>query len=111
MASPRLAQCWRSLCVIAVGTTSVCCGSEDVVATRRPRAVTRPIVFNDNGAWSWFEDERAVVDVERATLLIATVANRDGDDGAARHGDIEVVAYRPRHRARPPGRPPPRLRG
>jgi len=51
------------------------------------------IVFNDNGAWSWFEDERAVVDTRSGTLLVSSVADDSGTDGAARAGNVEVVAY------------------
>ena len=51
------------------------------------------IVFNDNGAWSWFEDERAVIDAATGTLLVSSVASIDGSDGAARDGNIEVVSY------------------
>jgi hypothetical protein len=51
------------------------------------------IVFNDNGAWSWFEDERVVFDSKRGTLLISSVANAEGRGGTRRAGDIDVVAY------------------
>jgi hypothetical protein len=49
--------------------------------------------FNDNGGWSWFEDERAVVDRARGLLLVSSVANGHGAGGADRHGDVELVAY------------------
>jgi hypothetical protein len=52
-----------------------------------------PIVFNDNGAWSWYEDERAVVDEATGTLLVSTVADDGGTGGTARAGNVEVVAY------------------
>ena len=41
------------------------------------------IVLNDNGAWSWFEDERAVVDPATGTLLVSSVASATGDGGVA----------------------------
>ncbi|MCC7475815.1 MAG: BNR-4 repeat-containing protein [Pirellulales bacterium] len=53
------------------------------------------IVLNDNGAWSWFEDERAIVDLSAGSsgkLLVSSVANSKGTGGAARHGDVEVVS-------------------
>jgi hypothetical protein len=50
------------------------------------------IVFNDNGAWSWFEDERAIVDTSAGKILVSSVANASGSGGAARHGDVEVAA-------------------
>lgn len=48
------------------------------------------IVFNDNGGWCWFQDERAVV--VGGTLVFGSVANRLGTDGANRGGNIEVTA-------------------
>jgi len=51
------------------------------------------IQFNDNGAWSWFEDERAIVDAAAGKILVSSVANAAGTGGAARNGDVEVVSY------------------
>ena len=50
-------------------------------------------MFNDNGAWSWFEDERAVVDEFGGVLLVSSVANGSGSGGAARHGNVEVTTF------------------
>lgn len=47
------------------------------------------IVFNDNGGWSWFQDERAIVDGER--ILVASIANGSGAGGPARSGHVEVA--------------------
>jgi hypothetical protein len=50
-----------------------------VVADRPPVAcASAPFVVNDNGAWSWFEDERAVIDPANCTLLVSSVANGGG---------------------------------
>lgn len=51
------------------------------------------ILFNNNGAWSWFEDERAIVDVAAGKLIVSSVANSSGTGGAPRHGDVEVASY------------------
>jgi hypothetical protein len=64
-----------------------------VLADDGPAPMSALIVLNDNGAWSWFEDERAVIDPTSCTLLVSTVANRSGTGGIARHGNLEVVAY------------------
>lgn len=53
------------------------------------RATNRIVTFNDDGAWSWFQDERAIVD--RGKLIIGSVAA--GTDDKSRKGDIEVVTY------------------
>jgi hypothetical protein len=47
-------------------------------------------VFNDNGGWCWFQDERAIVLENR--LVFASVANTLGTDGARRGGNIEVTS-------------------
>jgi autotransporter-associated beta strand protein len=49
------------------------------------------VVLNDNGAWCWFQDERAIVDGN--TLIVGSVANASGTNGAARDGNVEVAAY------------------
>src|SRR4051812_43396225 len=49
------------------------------------------IRFNDNGAWSWFEDERAIVDGNQ--ILIGSNANGSGIGGAGRAGNVEVTTF------------------
>ena len=51
------------------------------------------VVFNDNGAWCWYQDPRVVHDPEKHTLLIASVAASEGTDGALRGGDVDIVDY------------------
>lgn len=53
------------------------------------------ILINDNGAWSWFEDERAIIDLTAGTagkLIVSSIANSAGTGGAARNGDVEVMS-------------------
>jgi hypothetical protein len=49
-------------------------------------------LLNDNGAWSWFEDERAIVDTVAGKIVVSSVADGSGTGGAARNGDVEVAA-------------------
>ena len=49
------------------------------------------LLFNDNGAWSWFEDERAIVDRSHRRLLVGSCADSSGFGGSARGGDIDVA--------------------
>jgi hypothetical protein len=61
-----------------------------------PSAAADPgtiVVLNDNGAWCWFQDERAVVDAAAGRLLVGSVADASGSGGVARDGDVDVVAY------------------
>jgi hypothetical protein len=46
------------------------------------------IQFNDNGAWNWFQDERALVDTKAGKFIVGSVAS-----GGSRDGDQEVVIY------------------
>jgi hypothetical protein len=48
-----------------------------------------PVVFNDDGGWCWFEDERVLV--VNGKLVIGSVAAGTKDPN--RLGDIEVVSY------------------
>ena len=91
----------RSFCALALTTVTANVGlwtpagghDEDGHDEDRSAPTADVIVFNDNGAWSWFEDERAVVDVTRGMLLVSSVASAGGTGGVARHGNVEVVAY------------------
>lgn len=47
--------------------------------------------FHDNGAWSWFEDARAIVDPWRGRILVGSCADGSGLGGALRDGDIDVA--------------------
>lgn len=51
------------------------------------------IQFSDNGAWCWYQDERAVVDVAGGKLMVGSVANGIGVGGQPRNGDIDVVIF------------------
>jgi hypothetical protein len=55
------------------------------VTADEPRLTT----FNDDGAWCWFQDERALICDGK--LMIASVAN--GRHDPARRGDVEVVTF------------------
>ncbi|MFK7741021.1 MAG: BNR-4 repeat-containing protein, partial [Planctomycetota bacterium] len=43
-----------------------------------------------NGAWSWFEDERIMVDKQRGRILLSACADGSGVGGSARSGDIDL---------------------
>jgi hypothetical protein len=51
------------------------------------------IQFNDNGAWCWYQDERAVVDTVLGKLIIGSDASGQGVGGESRNGNIEVVIF------------------
>ena len=47
--------------------------------------------FNDNGAWSLYQDPRAVIDIEKNRLIIGSVACSLGVGGLERAGNVETV--------------------
>lgn len=50
-----------------------------------------PLVINNNGAWCWFQDERALVDPERGVLVVGSIAAEAGPGGAERVGNLELT--------------------
>jgi hypothetical protein len=51
------------------------------------------IQFNDNGAWCWYQDERAVVDIAGGNMIIGSDASGGGVGGSSRDGYIEGVIF------------------
>ncbi|MEJ2628911.1 MAG: hypothetical protein P8078_10185, partial [bacterium] len=51
------------------------------------------IQFNDNGAWCWYQDERAIVDTVRGKLILGSDASGSGTGGYSRNGNIEGTIY------------------
>ncbi|GAB3997753.1 hypothetical protein GCM10029992_21620 [Glycomyces albus] len=55
------------------------------------RPAPKPLVVNDNAAWCWFQDERALVDPKTRTLVVGSMAVAEGPGGHARSGNVEVA--------------------
>ncbi len=51
------------------------------------------IQFNDNGAWCWFQDERAIIDAAQQVLVAGSVASASGSGGAGRMAAVEATIY------------------
>src|SRR5689334_11206771 len=51
------------------------------------------IQFDDNGIWTWYSDERAVVDRPGGKLVIGCVENGAGIGGIPRDGNISVSIF------------------
>ena len=49
--------------------------------------------FNDNGAWTWYSDERVVVDAAGGKIIISSDANAMGPGGSGRDGNVDAVIY------------------
>ncbi|WP_193103625.1 BNR-4 repeat-containing protein [Brachybacterium sp. FME24] len=48
-------------------------------------------VINPNGAWCWFQDERALVDPDAGLLVVGSIASGGGDRGESRTGDLDLT--------------------
>jgi hypothetical protein len=46
------------------------------------------ITFNDDGAWTWYSDERVVVDAAGGKIIVSSDAN-----GGSRNGNVDVVIH------------------
>jgi hypothetical protein len=51
------------------------------------------ILFNDNGAWCWYQDERAIVDVKMGKLLLNSVAASPPRANGPRDGNVDLVTF------------------
>jgi len=51
------------------------------------------IQFNDNGAWCWYQDERAVIDTASKKLILGSDADGSGVGGSPRDGDVDAVVF------------------
>lgn len=83
--------------VVAAACATVCLGAATPGAALAVNDVAGSLIlFNDNGGWSWFEDERAIVDVAAGKILVSSVASvppGDTPTDQPRNGDVEVASY------------------
>lgn len=62
-------------------------------APARDVAHANLIQFTENGAWSWFQDERAIVDTERNKLVVGSIANGAGVGAQAADGHVQTTIF------------------
>jgi len=63
------------------------------ILTPRDLVAGNLIQFNDNGAWSWYMDERAVVDQINGRLIVGGDASGAGVGGAPRNGAVDAAVF------------------
>ncbi len=51
------------------------------------------IQFNDNGNWTWYSDERSIVDQAKGKIIVGSDGNGSGMGGSARSGAIESAVF------------------
>jgi hypothetical protein len=89
-----------SLCHSAVPTFLIFLATlAALLAPRSAHGQTRDLVggnliqFNDNGAWTWYSDERAIVDSVGGKLVVGVDVNGAGLGGSPRNGAIEAAIF------------------
>lgn len=76
-------------------------GTPPATATNPPPASASPrdlvagnlIQFNDNGNWTWYCDERSIVDQAGGKIIVGSDGNGSGLGGSARNGAIESAIF------------------
>jgi hypothetical protein len=84
---------FRRMCVMI--TFMIAGGVSVYGQTARDLVKGNLIQFNDNGGWCWYQDERAVIDVSTAKLLLGSDGSSAGVGGSPRSGDVEAVLTTP----------------
>ena len=51
------------------------------------------VQFNQNGTWSWYQDERAIVDRQRGELLVGSIASYGGVGGQSVDGSVQTSHF------------------
>jgi hypothetical protein len=51
------------------------------------------VQFNDNGAWTWYSDERAIVDATGGRLVVGVDVSGAGLGGSPRDGAVEATIF------------------
>jgi len=77
---------WRGVLAALIGTNVACAQTKDI-------ANGNLIQFSDNGAWTWYSDERAIVDPAGGKLVVGVDANGSGLGGSPRNGAIEASLF------------------
>lgn len=77
---------WNEIVLLISALAVASCSISSVSSQNaEPRIRT----FKKNGAWCWFQDERAIIDGNK--LIFATVTHKLGSGGNDRHGNMEVT--------------------
>ncbi len=79
-----------ALLLAPVGVVAPTVAAAQEVEAPPPSGWVAPVevVLNDDGAWSWFQDERAILD--GCDLIVGSVPAGEGVGGAARQGNVEL---------------------
>jgi len=91
--SPSRALLVLALGFLALGGLSGCSSESDATRPAGDAVAGNLVLVSSNGAWSWFQDERAIVDTAGEKILLGSVAHGNGIGGASRNGDVDVHSF------------------
>jgi BNR repeat-containing family member len=93
MSNPIRPWRWLSLLALAAGCANVSpVNKVNPMPADQPNYVRgRPVVLNDNGAWCWFQNERAIY--TNGQVLVGSIADDTGADGERRKGNVELATW------------------
>lgn len=77
---------WLAVIALLNSPTRAHCQSQDFINGN-------PSLFDDNGIWTWYSDERTVVDRAGGKLVVGCVENAAGLGGVPRDGNINVSIF------------------
>lgn len=85
----------RALALLAAASA---CDMEEATtdhawASAPDRVAGNLIMLDENGGWSWFQDERVIHDAEGQQLVFSSVANYVGHAGERRDADVDVTTF------------------
>ena len=76
------------------GTPPAVTNSPSAALSLPPDIVTGNLIqFNDNGNWTWYSDERSIVDKAGGKIIVGSDGNGAGMGGSARNGAIEAAVF------------------
>ena len=81
------------LLLLPVGLLGGCSAEEDASRPAGDAVAGNLVLVTSNGAWSWFQDERVIVDTAAGMVVLGSVAHGNGVGGAARNGDVDVSSF------------------
>ncbi len=92
--------CWSTVLLILVAFAAVASAQFTPHESSTPagrqvinRVHGNLVLLNDNGAWSWYQDERAIVNQQAETLLVSSVAASLPGVNGPRDGHVDVTTF------------------
>jgi hypothetical protein len=86
-------QIWASEAILLASLTIIFSPVSRGIAQPHDLVSGNLIQFNDNGAWTWFSDERTIVDPAGGEMIVGADASGSGLGGSPRDGAVEATFF------------------